>query len=94
MMMKIFEITTHPHPPTKNKKKKMAFVMTMMKMMIMVSTTTTMTKMSRSVGICILELAEGKPPLSHLHPMRALMQVSIPLTCLSYASMRGWHRQM
>ena len=31
--------------------------------------------MTRSVGICILELADGRPPLSHLHPMRALMQV-------------------
>ena len=32
---------------------------------------------SRSVGICLLELAEGHPPLSHLHPMRALMQVGL-----------------
>ena len=31
----------------------------------------------RSVGICLLELAEGRPPLSHLHPMRALMQVGL-----------------
>ena len=33
-------------------------------------------RLCRSVGICILELADGRPPLSDLHPMRALMQVT------------------
>ena len=45
-------------------------------MMMMMMTKIIIMDFTRSVGICILELAEGKPPLSHLHPMRALMQVN------------------
>ena len=50
------------------------------KMMMIMMTTTMEIKIMitpRSVGICLLELAEGHPPLSHLHPMRALMQVGL-----------------
>merc|ERR1712107_536788 len=28
-----------------------------------------------SLGICVIQMAEGKPPLSHLHPLRALLQI-------------------
>ena len=53
----------------------MRMMMTMVATMTTATLTRTMKKICRSVGICLLELAEGRPPLSHLHPMRALMQV-------------------
>ena len=53
----------------------MMMMMTMVATMTTATLTRTMKKICRSVGICLLELAEGRPPLSHLHPMRALMQV-------------------
>ena len=33
-----------------------------------------------SLGITGIELADGEPPYSYIHPMRVLYQVSVPST--------------
>jgi len=46
-----------------------------------------------SLGICIIQMAEGKPPLSNLHPLRALLAIpSSPAPTLQ--SVNHWSNPM